>query len=249
KINKDTKGADKLLDSWLRGARVGEAKLRALLEALGFVPDTIRTEAPLQGKIESYLITLRRPQNGRKSNYKHPIAAFGSEAEEKGFRVVCLFGKTDASRLIDTFKEIGNAKNTIVLLDYALTLADRRTLSRKTKTDLTGKIFAVIDRVVLIYLAKHYTETAVNRMLMAVVMPFASCQPYIEKSADVMPPEMFIGRKNELEKIESATGVNIVYGGRRLGKTALLRMAKKDIDMDENGDRAVIVNAWRKDYR
>lgn len=249
KINKDTKGADKLLDSWLRGARVGEAKLRALLEALGFVPDTIRTEAPLQGKIESYLITLRRPQNGRKSNYKHPIAAFGSEAEEKGFRVVCLFGKTDASRLIDTFKEIGNAKNTIVLLDYALTLADRRTLARKTKTDLTGKIFAVIDRVVLIYLAKHYTETAVNRMLMAVVMPFASCQPYIEKSADVMPPEMFIGRKNELEKIESATGVNIVYGGRQLGKTALLRMAKKDIDMDENGDRAVIVNAWRKDYR
>lgn len=249
KINKDTKGADKLLDSWPRGARVGEAKLRALLEALGFVSDTIRMEAPLQGKIESYLITLRRPQNGRKSNYKHPIAAFGSEAEEKGFRVVCLFGKTDASRLIDTFKEIGNAKNTIVLLDYALTLADRRTLARKTKTDLTGKIFAVIDRVVLIYLAKHYTETAVNRMLMAVIMPFASCQPYIEKSADVMPQEMFIGRKNELEKIESATGVNIVYGGRQLGKTALLRMAKKDIDMDENGDRAVIVNAWRKDYR
>ena len=78
---------------------------------------------------------------------------------------------------------------------------------------------------------------------MAVIMPFASCQPYIEKSADVMPQEMFIGRKNELEKIESATGVNIVYGGRQLRKTALLRMAKKDIDMDENGDRAVIVNA------
>lgn len=249
RINKDTKGANRLLDSWPRGAGVSVDQLRLLLGSLGFTPSTIIPEAPLQGKIESYLVNLQRPQNGRKSNYKHPIAAFGSEAEDKGFRVVCLFGKTDASRLIDTFKEIGNAQNTIVLLDYALTMADRRTLARKTKTDLRGKTFAVIDRVVLVYLAKHYTDTAVNRMLMSVIMPFASYQPYIDKSADVMPQEIFIGRKAELAKIEEPTGVNIVYGGRQLGKTALLRMAQKDIDKNENGDRAIIVDVWGKDYR
>ncbi len=250
RINKDTKGADRLLENWPKGTGTGVHKICALLRALGFEPDTVEAEPNIQGKIENYLVTLKRPRNGRKSNYKHPISAFGSEAETKGFRVVCIFGKSDAQRLIDTFREIGNAKNTIVLLDYALTLADRRTLARKTKTDLSGsKTFAVIDRVVLIYLAKHYNETAVNRMLMAVIMPFASYQPYIDKSADVMPQEIFIGRKTELEKIESPTGVNIVYGGRQLGKTALLRMAKKDIDRNENGDRAVIVNAWKKDYR
>ena len=53
--------------------------------------------------------------------------------------MICLFGKTDASRLIDTFKEVGNAKHTLVLLDYALPLAERRILARKTKTDLSGK--------------------------------------------------------------------------------------------------------------
>lgn len=249
KFNKDTKGANRLLENWPRSNNVGENTIRMLLNALGFHTDTVQAEAPLQGKIESYLVTLKRPQNGRKSNYKHPISAFGSEAEENGFRVVCLFGKTDASRLIDTFREIGNAKHTLVLLDYALTLAERRTLARKTKTDLSGKIFAVIDRVTLLYLANHYSETAVNRMLMYVIMPFASYQPYIFKSADVMPPEIFIGRKTELEKIESPSGVNLVYGGRQLGKTALLRMAKKDINMDENGDRAVIVTVWGKDYR
>ena len=250
RINKDTKGADRLLENWPKGTGTGVHKICALLRALGFEPDTVEAEPNIQGKIENYLVTLKRPRNGRKSNYKHPISAFGSEAETKGFRVVCIFGKSDAQRLIDTFREIGNAKNTIVLLDYALTLADRRTLARKTKTDLSGsKTFAVIDRVVLIYLAKHYNETAVSRMLMAVIMPFASYQPYIDKSADVMPQEIFIGRKTELEKIESPTGVNIVYGGRQLGKTALLRMAKKDIDRNENGDRAVIVNAWKKDYR
>lgn len=249
KMNKDTKGASRLIENWPKGAGVRQETMRMLLEALGFHTESVIAETPIQGKLDCFFVKLKSPENGRKSNYKHPIAAFGSEAEEKGFQVVCIFGKTDASRLIDTFKEIGNAKNTIVLLDYALTLADRRTLARKTKTDLTGKIFAVMDRVVLVYLAKHYVETAVNRMLMSVIMPFASYQPYIDKSADVMPQEMFIGRKNELEKIESPTGANIVYGGRQLGKTALLRMAKKDIDRNENGDRAIIVSVWEKNYR
>lgn len=249
RINKDTKGADRLLDHWPKRADVGEVPIRSLLTCLGFNPEVVEKDLSGPGKIESYFVRLKRPQNGRRNHYTHPIAIFGSEAEEKGFRVVCLFGKTNASRLIDTFGEIGNARDTLVLLDYALTLADRRTLARKTKTDLNGKTFAVIDRVVLVYLAKHYAETAVNRILMSLVMPFASYQPYINKSADMMPQEIFIGRKQELEKIESPTGVNLVYGGRQLGKTALLRMAKKDIDRNENGDRAVIVNVLDKDYK
>lgn len=249
KNNKDIRGGNRLLESWPRGAGVGETTLKTLLSALGFNLDSVHAEDPVQGKIENYTILLERPQNGRKSNYKHPISAFGSEAEVKGFRVVCVFGKADATRLIDIFKEVGNAKNTLVLLDYALSLADRRTLARKTKTDMSGKVFAVIDRVVLSYLAKHYNETAISRMLMSIVMPFAAYQPYVEKSADVMPQEIFIGRKYELEKIESPTGVNIVYGGRQLGKSALLRMAKKDIDQDENGDRAILVDIKGIDYK
>lgn len=249
KNNKDIRGGNRLLENWPRGAGVGESTLKALLSTLGFNLGTVHAEEPIQEKIENYTILLKRPQNGRKSNYKHPISAFGSEAEIKGFRVVCVFGKTDATRLIDLFKEVGNAKNTIVLLDYALSLADRRTLARKTKTDMSGKVFAVIDRVVLLYLAKHYNETAISRMLMSIVMPFAAYQPYVEKSADVMPQEIFIGRKYELEKIESPTGVNIVYGGRQLGKSALLRMAKKDIDQDENGDRAILVDIKGIDYK
>ena len=35
-----------------------------------------------------------------------------------------------------------------------------------------------------------------------------------------------MGRKHELERIESPTGANIVYGGRQLGKSALLKRQK-----------------------
>ena len=63
-----------------------------------------------------------------------------------------------------------------------------------------------------------------------------------------MPPEIFIGRQEELEKIESPSGVNIVYGGRQLGKSALLKKAKMDIDFDENNNRAVYIEIKGMDY-
>ena len=246
--NKDTRGAARLIQNWPKANGTQPAKISDLLVNLGFAVDKVTKQSTILGK-DHFHVTLKRPSNGRRSNYKHPISAFGSEAEENGFRVINIFGKMDASRLIDTFKEIGTAKNTLVLLDYSLTLPDRRELARRTKTELSGKTFVVIDRVVLVYLASHYSETAVNRMLMAVTMPFASYQPYIAESSKIMPQEIFMGRKNELEKIESSSGVNIVYGGRQLGKSALLRMARKDIDNDENGDRAILVDIKGLDYK
>lgn len=247
--NKDARGASRLLDYWPKGNPAGEDRVRNLLEALGFCTECVKAQDRVQSKVDMYQVSLKKPQNGKKNNYKHPIAAFGSEAEVKPFRVVCLYGRMDASRLIDTFKEIGNAKHTLVLLDFALTLRDRRELARKTKTELEGKVFAVIDRVVIAYLVNHYTETSINRILMSVIMPFASYQPYIEDSASVMPQEIFMGRKSELAKIEDPTGVNIVYGGRQLGKSALLRMAQKEIDKNENGDRAVVIDIKDLNYR
>ena len=252
--NKDSRGAERIIDNWPSGSYgLSIDKIRGLMTALGFpvkgVEKQISYKGTDKGNQQQYHVMIRRPENGRKSNYKHPISVFGSEAEEKGFRIVVIFGKMDAGRLIDTFKEIGSAQNTIVLLDFALTLPDRRELARRTKTEYNKKTFIVIDRVVAVYLARHYSETAVNRMLMAVTMPFASYQPYVSESAKVMPQEIFMGRTKELDDIESASGVNIVYGGRQLGKSALLRMAQKDIDKNENHDRAVLVDIKGRDYK
>ena len=129
----------------------------------------------------------------------------------------------------DTKKNIGNSKNTLVLLDYALSLPDRRLFAKKIKASFSDKIFAVIDRVLLMFLVNNYSVQFINQILMSVMMPFSYCQPYVWDSSKVMPPEIFIGRQEELEKIESPSGVNIVYGGRQLGKSALLKKAKMDI--------------------
>lgn len=241
--NKDTKGAKRLIENWPKGKGTSPEQIKNLLLALGFPIQQVKAQATVSEK-EQYIVSLEQH-----SNYKHPVSIFGSEAVAKGFRVVNIFGKMDASRLMDTFKELGTAKNTLVLLDYTLTLPDRQELAKKTKTEWNHPTFAVIDRVVLLYLANHYSETAINRMLMSIIMPFAACQLYQPNASQDMPPELFMGRNAELEKIESPSGVNIVYGGRQLGKTALLRMAQKNINQNENGDRAVWVDIKWKDYK
>lgn len=101
----------------------------------------------------------------------------------------------------------------------------------------------------MMFLVRNYDETKMNKMLVSLITPFGYYQPYVWESANVMPPEIFMGRKHELEKIKSPTGVNIVYGGRQLGKSALLKKAKEDIDYDENGNRAVLVDIKGFDYK
>lgn len=246
--NKEDRGAKRLAESWLPGgSKIGKLQLEKLLSALGFEVEEISEQKTL-GRFEEYRITTVGAFKRQRNSYTHPIAAFGSGAAESGFRVVCLNGAYDADKLIDIMKQIGDAKNALILLDCALTLGERRRLARKTKTSLGDKLFAVLDRTVMMYLIRNYDETKINRMFVALVTPFAYYQPYVWESVNIMPPEIFMGRKIELEKIKSPTGVNIVYGGRQLGKSALLKKAKEDIDWNENGDRAVYIDIKGLNY-
>ena len=251
--NKEGRGAARLLESWPKGRPVNLNSIQQSMESLGFHVDhvdTISNGSPLRGTPDMFTVYLKHAINEVPVNYTHPIYVFGSQAETHGFQVVCLFGKFDASTLMEKIDSIGSTNNTLILLDYSLTLQERRKLARLSKKKgLSGKTVAVIDRVVISYLAQHYSETSVNRMLMSLIIPFAACQPYVPDSSKPMPQEIFIGRHNELEKIKSPNGPNIVYGGRQLGKSALLKKAQKDIDHDRNGDRAVLVDIKDLDYR
>ena len=248
--NKEERGGKRLADNWLPGgSKLGKDRLVGLLNGFGFKVDSNSVQE--QGQVvrfENYNVRTIKATNGKREIYTHPIAAFGSGAEEEGFRVVCINGKYDAAGLIDLMKQIGNAKHTMILLDCALDKPERRILARKSKTELGDKLFVVIDRTVMMYMVKNYDETKAKRMLMSLIVPFGYYQPYVWESSNVMPPEIFMGRKHELESIESPTGANIVYGGRQLGKSALLKKAKADIDKDENGDRAVLVEIKGLNY-
>lgn len=240
--NKETRGGEALLNAWPKSGRGANqsAMIKDLLRGLGFSVASVKALSPI-GKTENYEVLLEEAAGGRR-NYAHPFAAFGSRATQTPFRVICLYGKFDADALIDRFKEIGTAKPTLVFLDYALQKDQRNRLARKTKLEIPECCFAVIDRVVIGYLAEHYAETKINRMTLSITMPYTFYQPYIPNAANAMPPEMFMGRKEALDKIVNPQGENIVYGGRQLGKSALLRMAEYTVNRMGDGSRALMVD-------
>lgn len=235
---KETKGGANLLKNWIpRGGPANTELLSNLLTKLGFKPISIEPDESID--FEAYHVFCRKEIG--KVNYVHHIPAFGSKSETEGFRVLCLYGTYNCDALMDKFRSANStAKHTLVLLDFALNIEERRRLARKIKEEKSfSKTFIVLDRVILFYLAKHYAENTVLKRLLAVTLPFAYYQPFVEASRQDMPPELFTGRETELTSIESPDGANLVYGGRQLGKSALLKMARKNIDRNASGDRAV----------
>ncbi len=82
----------------------------------------------------------------------------------------------------------------------------------------------VVDDAALAYLAAHG-----NRQVdaaLAVLLPFSAVQPYASKKRSSVPPEMFYGRDRERRDVIDLGGTQLVFGGRGLGKSALLSSAK-----------------------
>ncbi len=245
---KETKGGAELLKNWPRRSPVNPEELQKLLVKLGFNPVSIVPDNNISN-IESYKVFCQKRSG--KVTYPHCIPAFGSLTETEGFRVACLYGKFDCNSLMNSFHLMNTtAKHTLVLLDYALNIEERRRLARKIKEEKSfSKTFIVVDRVVIFYLAKHYSADTIAKRFMAVTLPFAYYQPFVEASTQTMPAELFTGREAELTSIESPEGANLVYGGRQLGKSALLKMAQHNVDKNGNNDRAVLLDVQYKNYK
>jgi hypothetical protein len=105
-----------------------------------------------------------------------------------------------------------------------------RDLSRKTK--IARKSFVLIDEMLLLFLAAQ----AGSRLaaLFATSLPYSFADPF-DATAGFVPPEMFYGRSAELDAILGLNGRCFIYGGRQLGKTALMRRAEQMFHAPDKG--------------
>lgn len=251
----------KLIDCWMkRDAPFGESELAQLLETLGWDPFLVKPceiDGFAPGTI--FQATYANSHYGA-WNVQHSVAAFGSNIHSDGRKqghpmyIIVLRDPETCDSLLRRFRRLENGcshGSKLILLDYALTTGDRHALAEKIKKrddGFSGSFpYLVVDRVVLAYLADHYSADAINQTLMSVGMPFSYYQPYAPNSATPLPPEMFIGRKYELTQIgEPTNGINLVYGGRQLGKSALLKKICADKDNNDNC-RVILVELRNQD--
>jgi AAA domain len=101
----------------------------------------------------------------------------------------------------------------------------------------------VVDRALFAFAAAQ--PTARLSTILHCALPFSCGQPYTIAAGEV-PPEMFFGRGRELESLAEPRGSCFVYGGRQLGKTALLRALERRFHNLQQGRAAIFVDLKRE---
>ena len=174
-----------------------------------------------------------------KAAYPHSFAVYGTDIAKKGLAVIYLASNRTADNVIETLAATVKPDCGIIcLVDFALSLAERRKLAQSFKLRPDLKDILVIDRVMAIYLTK-FEDSVRGVKLLKTALPFARVQPYT--TGGVVAPEMFIGRSKELARIRDMSGPVFVYGGRQLGKSALLRQVRNIENDPENSNFAFFI--------
>ena len=95
--------------------------------------------------------------------------------------------------------------------------------------------FITVDETLVLYLAS--LPDGALRALFDCTLPFTCAEPFFT-AAGLVPPESFFGRESERSTITERFGSCFVYGGRQLGKTALLNAAQAAFDDPASGHLA-----------
>ncbi|MFI0355312.1 hypothetical protein [Actinomadura sp. 9N407] len=165
------------------------------------------------------------------------LPAFGSRMSPSGdrLRLLLVWRRPGPQQLIELLK--GQPEDQTVLVWYfgVLSPDERQQLAAATRRR-PAPVAGVLDDAAIGYLScMPEADWATAVALMA---PFTATNPHAPVG-DV-PDEMFYGRADQLREVTDRTGSSFVYGGRQLGKSALLRKAERHIQATAR-DRTVIL--------
>ncbi|TPG53110.1 hypothetical protein EAH89_17470 [Roseomonas nepalensis] len=203
-----------------------DALLR-LFAAFGFTDPELPGFATPARKVSEAVLQLRvRALRDRDTAV---LPQFGSEAEGT-YRLLCLWHKRDAEDIAQALAALPvSSAPTIVLFFGPLDHEQRRRLAALARADRLRSTI-VVDEV----LALHLGLLPRGRLmaLFACTLPFTDSRPWADTGTPA--PEMFFGRARELRAVTARSGefTHLLYGGRQLGKTAVLRQVERSTAAD-----------------
>jgi hypothetical protein len=128
----------------------------------------------------------------------------------------------------------------IVFYFGRLTPRQRRDLMRKAQRQELALL--VLDETLLVFLAGE--RDARLPVFLSCTLPFAAFNPYLSSRPGAAAAELFCGRKAIARQLQQAEGSCLVYGGRHVGKSALLRYVQREFHHPEREHYA-----WVEDLR
>ncbi|WP_327175015.1 hypothetical protein OG599_06675 [Streptomyces sp. NBC_01335] len=144
------------------------------------------------------------------------VAALGSRAT--AYTVLLVWEEQPADGPLAHLEDADVGAN-IVLYLHPLGAEGRRSLAESARSFAQQAL--VIDSAVMGWMAVR--APGAFRSLQRVTLPWAAYNPYTPFVAGLVPPEVFYGRDDEMREVMGREGGMFLYGGRQLGKSALLR--------------------------
>ena len=150
------------------------------------------------------------------------VPAFGSQANGT-YRLLLSSAKPSVAELTDLRDVDGGTVPLIICYFGTLGVTERLELAANW-TDATRRPTIIVDDAVLAWAA---SRTDPFPAVMRVTLPFTATAPYSPVKTANVPVEMFYGRDIDERRILDPRGPSIVYGGRGMGKSALLSVIQR----------------------
>ncbi|MFF0613199.1 hypothetical protein ACFYUD_31485 [Nocardia tengchongensis] len=209
-------------------ARIGNVK--SIFGQVGFEFDKATTPPTRRGHSgrRGWWLDLH---NVRPTSGKALLPAFGSAMSPSGdsLRLLGIWRGPTPGELVEMLRDEPNDHSVVVFYFGTLDSGARRELAGLFRSDPRLPTTIVIDDAAFAYLSCQPEPS--REITMSTLLPFTVSSPF---SPDVpgasIRQEMFYGRNEERAKIIDMMGPCIVYGGRQLGKSALLLQAARQFD-------------------
>ncbi|MFE5094070.1 hypothetical protein ACFRCI_27910 [Streptomyces sp. NPDC056638] len=144
------------------------------------------------------------------------VAALGSRATS--YTILLVWEEQPADGPLAHLEDADVGANVVLYL-HPLGAEGRRGLAESARHAAQQAL--VVDSAVMGWMAAR--APGAFRSLQRVTLPWAAYNPYTPFVAGLVPPEVFYGRDEEMREVMGRESGMFLYGGRQLGKSALLR--------------------------
>lgn len=222
--------AAKMLESWYEAKRDrarARDKIADIFARIGFegvkVEDLHAKSDP--GDWARWSLTAKGLNRREQCVYSR----YGSEAKGR-YLAFGVWDRPSADEITVRVAEEAKVSPVFVLFFGRMNEVARRELASLCRE--RRSTFIVIDELLMLFLAG--VRGLRLPVLFETALQFTFAEPYTA-TAGLVPPEMFYGREHARDSIFEPQGTNLVYGGRQLGKTALLRHVERTLQKPEAG--------------
>ena len=221
--NQATESAE-ILEKWLALKESPELdNVRHVLEWLGLRNVVVRYDRERLAPHCFYSVKC----DPRKDRADAVVPDFGSEADGR-YAVVAVRRRLLPQELVELARR--QREKTLIFFFERLGVRSRQEIAHWCRSRRQSVI--VIDDILMFRLCG--VRPLRWPVLMELALPFTVCEPYVTTASHV-PPEMFYGRDRERREVIDPDGASFIFGGRQLGKTALLRNIEDEMHQPEKG--------------